>query len=111
MFPRFEKYRSDKDGQFYFRLRSKGNGENILYSEGYKTEASCDNGIDSVKRNAPYDERYERKENSGRYSFVLKAGNGEPIGRGESYTTAAGRDNGIEAVKRDAPDAPIADLT
>ena len=29
------------------------NGEVIATSEGYKAKASCLNGIDSVKRNAP----------------------------------------------------------
>ena len=30
-----------------------GNGEVIATSEGYKTKASCENGIESVKKNAP----------------------------------------------------------
>ena len=29
------------------------NGEIIATSEGYKTKASCENGIESVKNNAP----------------------------------------------------------
>ena len=29
------------------------NGQVIATSEGYKTKASCENGIDSVKKNAP----------------------------------------------------------
>ncbi len=48
--PVFELY-EDKAGQYRFRLRAK-NGEPILASEGYKSKASCENGIDSVKRNA-----------------------------------------------------------
>ncbi len=87
------------------------NGEKILSSEGYTTKQSCQNGIDSVKANAPYDSRYERKDRSYNYSFNLKSGNGEIIGRSETYFTAAGRDNGIDAVKRDAPGAPTEDLT
>jgi len=49
--PKFEMY-VDKGGEFRFRLNAK-NGENILASEGYKTKASCLNGIESVKKNAP----------------------------------------------------------
>ena len=41
-----------KDGQFYFNLKS-GNGQVIGTSEMYKTTASRDNGIESVKKNAP----------------------------------------------------------
>lgn len=109
-FPRFEIKKSAND-QFYFVLRSKGNGEVILVSEMYTTKQSCNNGIESVRKNAPDNARYERKENSGKYSFNLKAGNGEVIGRSESYASSSGRDKGIEAVKRDAPDAPIEDLS
>jgi uncharacterized protein YegP (UPF0339 family) len=49
--PKFEMY-TDKSGEFRFRLKAR-NGEIIATSEGYKTKASCENGIESVKKNAP----------------------------------------------------------
>lgn len=49
--PKFEMY-TDKAGEFRFRLKAK-NGEIIATSEGYKAKASCENGIASVKKNAP----------------------------------------------------------
>ncbi|MEG1525348.1 MAG: YegP family protein [Clostridia bacterium] len=49
--PCFELY-TDHAGAFRFRLKAK-NGEPILSSEGYKSKASCSNGIDSVRKNAP----------------------------------------------------------
>ena len=49
--PKFEVY-VDKAGEFRFRLKAR-NGEIIAVSEGYKAKASCLNGIDSVRRNAP----------------------------------------------------------
>lgn len=49
--PKFEMY-TDKAGEFRFRLKAH-NGEIIAVSEGYKAKASCLNGIDSVRRNAP----------------------------------------------------------
>ena len=49
--PKFEIY-TDKSGEYRFRLKAK-NGEIIAVSEGYKTKNSCENGIDSVKNNAP----------------------------------------------------------
>ena len=49
--PKFEVY-NDKKGEFRFRLKAT-NGEIIATSEGYKTNASCMNGISSVKKNAP----------------------------------------------------------
>lgn len=49
--PKFELY-EDKAGEFRFRLKAK-NGQVIATSEGYKAKASCLNGIESVKKNAP----------------------------------------------------------
>ena len=49
--PKFEVY-VDKAGEFRFRLKAR-NGEIIAVGEGYKAKASCLNGIESVKKNAP----------------------------------------------------------
>ena len=49
--PKFEVYK-DKAGEFRFRLKAR-NGEIIATGEGYKAKASCLNGIDSIRRNAP----------------------------------------------------------
>jgi len=48
--PKFEMY-LDKAGEYRFRLKAT-NGQVIATSEGYKSEASCVNGIESVKKNA-----------------------------------------------------------
>jgi uncharacterized protein len=108
--PKFTIFKSSYNNQYYYHLRSS-NGEKILSGEGYTTNQSCRNGISSVKINAPYDNRYERRDSGGNYTFNLKAANGEIIGRSENYTTAYARENGIAAVKRDAPNAPIEDLS
>lgn len=108
--PKFQIF-TGRDGQFYFRLRG-GGGEIILASEGYTSKAGCQNGIRSVKENAPLDERYRRRTSANdQFYFVLVAANGEVIGVSETYTTERRRDEGIEAVKRIAPDAPIEDTT
>ena len=49
--PKFEVY-ADKAGEFRFRLKAT-NGQVIAVSEGYKALASCLNGVESVKKNAP----------------------------------------------------------
>ena len=49
--PKFEMY-EDKSGQFRFRLKAR-NGQIIAVSEGYTTKAACENGIASVRKNAP----------------------------------------------------------
>lgn len=95
------------NGEYRFKLNA-GNGETILTSEGYTTRAACDNGIDSVKTNAPNDARYEKlTAKDGRDYFNLKAGNGQVIGTSQMYSSAAGRDNGIESVKKNAPEALV----
>ncbi|RLM25771.1 hypothetical protein BIY29_06820 [Brenneria alni] len=107
---KFEIYQG-KDSQFYFRLKA-GNGEPILASEGYTTKANCKNGIESVKKNAPDDSRYERlTAKDGSPYFTLTSTNHQVIGRSETYSSADARDKGIASVKKNAPDAIIDDLT
>ena len=96
-----------KNGEFQFNLKA-GNGQTILASEGYSTKAACENGVESVKKNASDDSKYERKNSSsGKFHFNLKAGNGQVIGSSEMYESAAGMENGIESVKKNAPDATV----
>ncbi|MCB0508564.1 MAG: YegP family protein [Chitinophagales bacterium] len=103
--------KAQKDGQFYFNLVA-GNGQNILKSEAYKTKASCINGINSVKKNAADEKRFERKESkTGKPFFNLKAGNGQVIGTSELYETEAARENGIASVQKNAPEATTEDTT
>ena len=49
--PKFEIY-TDKAGEYRFRLKAT-NGQIIAVGEGYKAKASCLNGIESIKKNAP----------------------------------------------------------
>ena len=104
--PKFQIFRGI-DHQFYFRLRA-GNGEPVLASEGYRQRQSCQDGIDSVKRNAGADMQYRRRVAvDGQFYFTLVARNGQPIGRSELYTTAQARDRGIDVVQQGAPLAPV----
>jgi len=98
------------DGQFTFAL--KVGSESILTSEAYTTKAACVNGIESVKHNAPDEDRYRRTATpEGRFRFALDAANGQAIGASEYYETASARDDAIEFMKRNAPDAEVKDLT
>ena len=49
--PKFELYQ-DRAGQYRFRLKAT-NGKIIATSEGYATKAACENGMESVRKNAP----------------------------------------------------------
>ena len=97
------------NGKFFFNLKAS-NGQTILSSEMYESRGAAQNGIESVKKNAADDARYDRRNAAnGDPYFVLKAGNGEQIGRSETYSSAAAMENGIESVKTNAPAAEIAE--
>ena len=109
-----------KNGEFTFNLKAS-NGEVILTaSETYTSLSACENGINSVKKNAlahiedqtreesaanPKYELYQDK--AGEFRFRLKAGNGQNIGKSEGYAAKAGALNGIESIGKNAPDAAI----
>ncbi len=103
---KFEIY-TDKKGEFRFRLKA-ANGQAILASEGYKAKASCVNGIESVRKNAQLDDKFDRLESkSGQSYFNLKATNGQVIGTSEMYAAKSGMENGIASVKKNAPIAEV----
>ena len=99
------------------------NGQTILTSEVYTSDAACRKGIESIMKNAPAAnvenqtvEGYEvlthpkfemYQDKAGEYRFRLKARNGEIIGTSEGYSAKAGCLNGIESVQKNAADAEI----
>lgn len=98
-----------KNGKHYFSLKA-GNGEIILQSQGYASESSCANGIDSVRRNSQSEGRFEKKTASdGRFYFVLTATNGQTVGQSQMYKTESGCANGVKSVAKNAPDAGVAE--
>jgi uncharacterized protein YegP (UPF0339 family) len=99
------------NGEFQFNLKA-GNGQVILSSQGYAAKASCENGIESVRKNSADDARFDRKTSTnGKDYFNLTATNGQIIGSSELYESLAARENGIESVKKNAPDAGVEDLS
>lgn len=99
------------DGKFRFNLKA-ANGQVILTSQSYESIAGAQNGIESVKKNAPADERYERKTaRDGSPYFTLTAANTQVIGQSQMYSSVETMENGIQSVKNHAPDATIDDQT
>lgn len=100
-----------KNNDYQFVLKA-GNGQVILASQGYSTKPSCLNGVESVKKNAVNEDRYERlTSTNGKPYFNLKATNGQVIGNSEMYESESSRENGIKSVMSNAPDATIDDQT
>lgn len=105
---RFEITRNDK-GEFYFKLLN-ADGKTLVRSEGYNAKASCTNGIESVRRNAGEDERYDIKTASdGRPYFNLKASNGQIVGTSPMFADTAACAAAVAATKAGAAEAPIDD--
>lgn len=103
--------RTRKDGQFQFNLKAV-NGQVILTSEAYKAKDSCLAGVESVKKNAAEDKRFEvLTAKNGKPYFNLKAANGQVIGTSQMYASMATLKNGIASVKNNAPQAEIIDET
>ena len=65
---KFEVYQDTKN-EYRFRLKAS-NGQTILASEGYAAKAGCMNGIESVRVNSQYDQRFERKQMRGFWSPI-----------------------------------------
>ncbi|RRD62088.1 YegP family protein [Tannerella forsythia] len=100
-----------KNGEFQFNLKAT-NGQVILSSEGYTTKAACMNGVESVKKNAQMESRFEKNvAKNGKFYFNLKASNGQVIGSSQMYESETSCDNGIKSVQKNAPDAAIDDQT
>lgn len=99
------------------------NGQVILTSEVYSSEAACRRGVESVSKTAlsagvldltdpdaagvpnPRFELYT--DRSGSYRFRLKARNGKIIAVSEAYAGKTGCIKGIESIRANAADAEI----
>ena len=98
-----------KNEEFQFVLKAD-NGQVILASEGYSAKASCNSGIESVKKNSQDKDTFERLvSKNGKHQFNLKAGNGQIIGTSEMYETEDGMVNGIASVIKNAHNAAVVD--
>ena len=96
-----------KNGEFQFNLKAT-NGQVILTSEGYTTKAACLNGVESVRKNAPVEGRFEVKvAKNGKPFFNLKSSNGQVIGASQMYASERTLKAGIASVQKNAPDAPV----
>ncbi len=86
--PGFETFYSDKNQAYYFHYNDE-DGNPVLFSESYPDAAVRDNGLASVKKNAPLDTRWKMVEEDGSYYYTLRSGNNQEIARGPSYNTEA----------------------
>jgi uncharacterized protein len=103
--------KNSSDGRFMLVLKA-GNNEVILTGELDAQKQGAENGIASVRANAPDDARFERRTpKAGQPYFLLKAANGEIIGTSEMYSSTSSMKKGIASVKRNSQFTPIDDQT
>ena len=104
----YEISKNDKD-QYSFVLKA-ANAQVILRSEQYESKSSATNGIASVQKNAPIDDRYELKTaTDGSPFFNLRAGNNQVIGTSQMYSSESSRATGIASVKTNGPSTEVRD--
>ncbi|MEO1257353.1 MAG: DUF1508 domain-containing protein [Bacteroidota bacterium] len=87
----FHRFFNAQGEEWYFGFNGN-DGKTFLRSEGYTTEAARDNGIASVIKNAPLEERWKMIEENGEFFYALRAGNHQEIARSCPYGDAAARD-------------------
>jgi len=78
----------EEGDQYYFDF--KQGGDAILESQSYTSQAACQNGIESVMKNAADPTKYKiHQTKDGQYYFDLVAGNNQVIGTSVSFTSEA----------------------
>ncbi len=89
--PGFVTFRNPDTGEHYFHLNDE-DGAPVLYSQGYSSAGSRDNGLKSVIRNSVAASSYVPREEDGAYYFAVIAGNRQEIARSRNFATAGERD-------------------
>jgi hypothetical protein len=87
------------DGRYHFNLHA-ANGEIVLSSQSYSTEASAFNGTFSVADSGLDIDNYDINQTSSAngYYFNLKASNGKIIGTSEVYSTKSNAKRAAESI-------------
>ena len=110
-----------KNGEFIAKFVY--NAETLVWSENYKSKASAQNCIDSLKKNAPgaavFDltkgeagkgYRFEIAASKDGQTFVrFVAANGEPMVRSETYKSKSSAKNCIKSLQERGPKADVTD--
>jgi uncharacterized protein len=92
-----------KSGQFHFNFFAK-NGESIVSSETYTTEAAAFNGAFAIQVATTYT---VSQNSAGGFFFNVKASNGQVIGTSQQYTTKQSAEAGVASLKKVAQTVSI----
>ncbi len=101
--------KSDAIEPFSFRFIDD-DGAVILKSENYKAKNSALNGIESVKKNAVSEKRYDLKTaKNGKFYFNLKSTNGQIVGTSTMFANEVDRQKAMTLLGGDAASALLDD--
>jgi len=90
-------------GKFRFAVFAK-NGQHVLGSESYESEAAAYNGAFAAQAASTYT---VKQASSGTYYFTVSAANGEIVGTSQQYTTKASAQTAVTSVKSLLPTITI----
>lgn len=77
------------DERYYFHFND-ASGKALLFSQAYIRETDCENGLQSVMRNAAEEKRFtKRLDTEGSSFFILRAGNKQEIARSRAFSSVA----------------------
>ena len=94
-------------GKFHFNFFAK-NGQIVLSSESYTTEAAAYNGAFAVQTEGQNAASYTLKPNtSGGFFFTVKALNGQVIGVSQQYTTKQSATDGMASLQTLLPSISV----
>lgn len=91
-----------KDGMHFFHFNDL-NASPLIFSEGYTSSRSRNNGIKSLIRNAGLQNRYEKKKNGAKPYFILRAGNRQEIARSKDFEDEKEMQEAIEWLRVQIP--------
>jgi uncharacterized protein len=96
-----------ESGKFHFNFFAR-NGQIVLSSESYETNAAAFNGAFAVQTEGVNDAAYTIKQNaSGGFYFTVTAQNGQIIGMSQQYTTKQSAADGAAALKALLPSITV----
>ena len=105
--PSFTLY-TDRLGEWRFRFVCEEGIQRLRASEGYNAKVNVLKAIDSVRRNAIEEKRYDFKQNSrGKFFFTIKARNGNTLAVSRNHSELDLLETDAEVIAAQTQIAPV----
>ena len=98
----------DRLGEWRFRFICNEGFARLRASEGYNAKVNAYKAVESVKRNALVEKRYEYKANTrGKHFFVLKARNGNILAVSRNHDVLGDLQDDADVIRAEVADAIV----